>query len=293
MPGFSADMQHINCNLCGADEADLVATQNGYRMVECRRCGLVYADPRLTPEILIGLYDGYHQRGSKDEHTWETLMMPNFAEVSDLLDDMIPEKGRLLDIGCGYGHFIQIMQNKGWVASGIEPSERTSEYALSKGLDVRRMVIEDASFPENSFDAITAFYVLEHLFDPLAALNKIKAMLKPGGVLVLRVPHTTPIVKLLRVVGVRNNLYDLPFHLYDFSPDTITRLLNKAGFDGIKVTPGCPTLPPRPTELFVSIVSGMTARFLYVASGDSLLMPGTSKTVIATKADVARGNNHA
>ena len=108
-------------------------------------------------------------------------------------------------------------------------------------------------------------------------------MLKPGGVLVLRVPHTTPIVKLLRVAGIRNNLYDLPFHLYDFSPDTITRLLNKAGFDRIKVTPGCPTLPPRPTERFVSIVSGMAARFLYVASGDSLLMPGTSKTVIASK----------
>ena len=183
MPGFSADMQHINCNLCGADDAGLVATQNDYRMVECRRCGLVYADPRPTPEILIGLYDGYHQRESKDEHTWERLMAPNFSEVSALLDDMFPGKGRLLDIGCGYGHFIELMKSKGWAASGIEPSERTSEYALSKGLDVKRTVIEDASFSENSFDAITAFYVLEHLFDPLAALNKIKKCSSPAGCL--------------------------------------------------------------------------------------------------------------
>lgn len=286
------NMQHINCNLCGADEAGLVAIQNDYRMVECRRCGLVYADPRPTPEFLIELYNSYHQRGSKDEHSWERLMAPNFSEVSDLLDDMLPGKGRLLDIGCGYGHFVRIMQNRGWAASGIEPSERTSAYALSRGLDVDRTVIEDVSFPENSFDAITAFYVLEHLFDPLAALNKIRKLLKPGGVLVLRVPHTTPIVKVLGRIGIKNNLYDLPFHLYDFSPDTITRLLEKAGFGGIKVTPGCPTIPPRRAERFVSLVSGMVARFLYVASGDSLLMPGTSKTVIASKSDVA-GDDHA
>ena len=276
-------MQHINCNICGADEAALVAIQNDYRMVECRRCGLVYVDPRPTSEFLIQLYNSYHQRGDKDEHTWETLMAPNFSEVSALLDDMFPRKGRLLDIGCGYGHFIDIMQSKGWAASGVEPSERTSAYALSKGLDVNRTVIEETSFPDNSFDAITAFYVLEHLFDPLAALNKIRTMLKPGGVLVLRVPHTTPIVKLLRVIGLRNNLYDLPFHLYDFSPDTITRLLEKAGFGGIKVTPGCPTIPPGRAERFVSIVSGIVARFFFVASGDSLLIPGTSKTIIATK----------
>src|ERR1700690_1083230 len=110
------NMQSINCNLCGADEVDLVALQNDYRMVECRRCGLVYADPRPTPEFLIELYNSYHQRGSKDEHTWERLMALNFSEVSALLDDMVPGKGRLLDIGCGYGHFIEIMQGRGWGA---------------------------------------------------------------------------------------------------------------------------------------------------------------------------------
>ncbi|MGO9614590.1 MAG: class I SAM-dependent methyltransferase [Dissulfurispiraceae bacterium] len=257
--------------------------QNGYRMVGCRRCGLVYANPRPTPEILLDLYDGYHQRDSKDEHIWERLMAPNFVEASAQLNRMFPKKGRLLDIGCGYGHFIEMMRTQGWLASGIEPSEKTSAYALSKGADIIRTVIEDASFPENSFDAITAFYVLEHLLDPLAVLIKIRAMLKPGGALVIRVPHSTPVVKLLQSIGIKNNLYDLPFHLYDFSPVTIRRLLEKAGFADIKVTPGRPTVPPHWTERLVALVSGMAARFLYALSGNRLLMPGVSKTIIASK----------
>lgn len=279
----SSNMQNINCNLCGADDTEPVIMQNDYRMVQCRRCGLVYANPRPLPEALISLYNEYHQRDSKDEHTWERLMALNFDDTSAVLDQMFPGKGRLLDIGCGYGHFIGIMKSKGWAASGIEPSENASAYAKSKGLAVIRTVIEDAAFAENSFDAITAFYVLEHLFDPRAALKKIRALLKPGGALVLRVPHTTPIVKLLKRLGIKNNLYDMPFHLYDFSPDTITRLLERAGFIDITVTPGYPTMPPRHAEFIVSLMSGMIARFLYTASGDKLLLPGVSKTVIARK----------
>jgi len=276
-------MAYVSCNLCGFDETRLVAEQSGYRMVECGRCGLVYVNPRPAPAALVRLYEGYHQRGDKDDHTWSKLMGPNFLEVADLLNNRYPEKGRLLDIGCGYGHFIEMMRNRGWDVSGIEPSEKTSTYAQSKGLDVRRTVMEDMSFPHDSFEAITAFYVLEHLFDPLAALVKIRKALKPGGMMVLRVPHTTPVVKILGRLCVRNNLYDMPFHLYDFSPVTIRLLLEKTGFENIRVTPGYHTVPPNPAERCMSLCAGIFARLLFKLSGGSLLMPGVSKTIIAGK----------
>lgn len=270
-----------------------MAIWNEYRMVKCSRCGLVYADPRPAHETLIALYNGYHQRGSKDEHTWARLMGPNFLEVAALLNRMFPGKGRLLDIGCGYGHFIELMCNRGWAAAGIEPAEKTFAYARSKGLDVCRTVIEDASFPENSLEVVTAFYVLEHLRDPLAALIKTRAMLRPGGIIVLRVPHTTPLVELLGRLGVGNNLYDLPFHLYDFSPATIRSILEKAGFEDIRVTPGRPTIPPRLAERFVSQLSGAVARLLFGLSGNRFLMPGVSKTVIARKPAAGHGESNA
>jgi SAM-dependent methyltransferase len=276
-------MEHISCNLCGFDETDLIVMQNEYRMVECRQCGLIYVNPRPSAEALIQLYNGYHQRENKDESTWARLMMPNFREIASRLNDIFPGKGKLMDIGCGYGHFIELMQERGWTVSGVEPSVNTSGYARSKGLDVRRATIEDVSFPEDFFEVVTAFYVLEHLFDPLAALIKIRETLKPGGIIVLRIPHTTPIVKLLGHVGIRNNLYDMPFHLYDFSPLTIRRILEKAGFENIKVTPGRPTVPPHRAERFVSQFFGTVAGLLFKFSGGRSLMPGVSKTIIACK----------
>lgn len=276
-------MHSVNCNLCGADQTRLITIQNKYRMVKCIRCGLVYLNPRPSSATLIKLYNNYHQRDGKDEHSWAKLMEKNFRQTSALLNGIFPDKGNVLDIGCGYGHFIKTMEDSGWSAAGIEPSSRTSGYALSKGLTVYETTIDDVTLSKDSFEAVTAFYVFEHLPDPLAALKKVFAILKPGGVLVLRIPHTTPLVNLLSFFKIKNNLYDLPFHVYDFSPGTITLFLEKAGFSFIKVTPGCPTRPARLPERLISEASGVLSGFLFSISSGTLLMPGISKTITAIK----------
>ena len=276
-------MQYVNCNICGADETRAITTQNDYRVVQCSCCGLVYVNPRPNPEMLIRLYNDYHLRDGKSEYTWARLMKNNFMDISTMLNRLFPEKGSILDIGCGYGHFIKMMGNAGWAAVGIEPSSRTSGYAKDKGLTVIKTTIDDAEFPDESFDVITAFYVLEHLFDPLSAVKKIFMLLKPRGLTVLRVPHTTPLVKFLTIFKIKNNLYDLPFHLYDFSPKTIRLLLEKAGFSSIRVIPGSPTFPNHYGERAISLVSGTFSQILFSMSNGKLLLPGASKTIIASK----------
>ncbi|MBI5026547.1 MAG: class I SAM-dependent methyltransferase [Nitrospirae bacterium] len=276
-------MKHVNCNLCGIDKTRLIAIQNEYKVVQCPDCGLVYVNPRPTTDMLIKLYNDYHQRGGKDEHSWAMLMEGNFKEVSVFLNKLFHERGNLLDIGCAYGHFIEMMKGYGWSVTGIDPSSEAIASARKKDLHVFETTIEDAVFPEASFDAVTAFYILEHLADPLSALKKIFNILKPGGIVVLRIPHTTPVVKFLTFFGIKNNLYDLPYHLYDFSPETIRLLLEKAGFSLISVRPGRPTLPKRYVERLISIVSGNFSRFIFAVSMSKLLLPGTSKTVIATR----------
>ena len=287
------EAQHINCNLCGGDDTLLVDIQNEYMMVECRLCGLVYVDPQPSAGHLKVLYDSYHEREGKNGETWQRLMASNFSEAACTLDYMLPDRGKILDIGCGYGHFIEMMRDRGWTASGIEPSEAAGKYAIARGLDVGRTVIEDASIQDDSFDAVTAFYVLEHLTDPLAALKKMREILRPGGVLVLRVPHTTPLVKALRLARIENNLYDLPFHLYDFSPATIKSMLTKAGFTDIEISPGQPTCPPAMAERLAALFSGNTARLLHYVSGGRILLPGVSKTAICRKHSEAKGQARA
>jgi SAM-dependent methyltransferase len=276
-------MQYVNCNICDTDETILVTIQNNYRVVKCKNCGLVYVNPRPDTETLLELYNDYHQRNGKDEYTWARLMEKNFKEVSALLNRIIPKTGKVLDIGCGYGHFMEIMRDYRWPVCGIDPSSKVLSGARKKGLNVIETTINNASFPCNSFDAITAFYVLEHLSDPLTALKKIFMILRPGGILIIRVPHTTPIVRFLSIFKIKNSLYDPPFHLYDFSPETITLLLKMACFSSIKIMPGSPTLPEEKIERIISIFSGNLSKLLFSITAGRLLLPGTSKTVIATK----------
>lgn len=276
-------MKYVSCNLCGADKPRLITVQNNYKIVQCNNCGLVFVNPMPDPEMLSMLYEGYHQRDGKNNRVWERLMERNFREVSSFLNKCFPAKGEILDIGCGYGHFIEFMRDHGWSVSGIDPSSRTLNFARGKGLNVFETTLENALFPDNSFDAITAFYVLEHLPDPISALKKIFVMLKPGGVLVIRIPHTTPIVWFLSIFKIKNNLYDPPFHLYDFSPETITLLLKKAGFSSIEVVPGSPTLPEKYIERIISIFSGNLSKLLFFVTAGRFLLPGVSKTIIANK----------
>lgn len=278
----AAPMEYIPCNFCGRDSARPVAIQNGFTIVQCTGCSLVYVNPRPPADALLHSYAAYHQRQGKNEQTWKALMRRIFNEMVRLLDERFPYGGSLLDIGCGYGYFIELMRAKGWRTVGIDPSPTTVAAARARGLTVHETSLDSFS-AAGSFDAITAFYVLEHLTDPRGALEKIFALLKPGGLLVVRVPHTTPLVRLLSLLGIRNNLYDAPFHLYDFSPATLRLLLETAGFEDVTVTPGLPTLPTALGERVISVAGGSAARLLYRLSRGALLLPGTSKTALAAK----------
>jgi 2-polyprenyl-3-methyl-5-hydroxy-6-metoxy-1,4-benzoquinol methylase len=251
-------------------------------MVECKNCGFIYANPRPDWETLKELYQTYHSRNSKGMKSWAELMDRIFKETACFISNQFPYSGKLLDIGCGYGHFIDIMESYGWDAYGLEPSSAVS-CARTKLLKVAHGTLDDVRYNPNSFDVITMFYVLEHLIDPVGVLLKVNNILKPGGILILRAPHSTPIVRLLSILGIENNLYDLPFHLSDFSPETIRRILEKTGFKAIRTFPGEFTRPNNFLERSIATFTGEVAKILYWLSLRRFLLPGVSKTTIAEK----------
>jgi SAM-dependent methyltransferase len=275
-----ASEQHVACNRCGRDDAATAAVQNGYRVVRCRGCGLVYVNPRPAPGSLPALYSDYHARDGGDEASWNRLMDANFRESARLLDAARGGwgPGRLLDVGCGYGGFVRRMLERGWEAEGIDPSPATVSAAARGGLPVRLGTLEEAS---GKYDAVTLFYVLEHLPDPAAALRKLATLLAPGGTLLVRVPHTAPIVRALRPFGLDGTLFDPPYHLYDFPPAVLGDMLREAGFSEVRTFPGAPTVPSRPFPRLVSRLAGAVASSLCALSGGRLLLPGVSKTTTA------------
>jgi SAM-dependent methyltransferase len=274
----------VACNLCRATGATPLV-DGAFRMVRCDTCGLVYLNPRPTPNALLALYADYHTRFGQDETTWDRLMHRVFREVEDLLCASVRDPGqkRLLDVGCGFGGFVAAMRRRGWDVEGLDPSPTAVAAARAMARQVRLGTLGALQNARGKYDAITMFYVLEHLPDPLGALCTVWRLLGPGGILVLRVPHTTPIVRLLAPFGAGGSLYDPPFHLYDFSPAVLRVMLERAGFEDIRTFPGRPTVPARPGARAASAFFGALATTLHTLTRGAVLLPGVSKTTIARK----------
>ena len=246
---------------------------------------MVYVQTKPPEQDLPGLYGGYHARDGGQEAGWNRLMGEIFREAADHLDAsrVGPGRPRLLDVGCGYGGFVSLMRDRGWDAEGVDPSPATVVAASAKGIPVHLGTLD--GFPRSgpAYRAITMFYVLEHLFDPVSALRKVFGLLEPGGLLLVRVPDTTPIVRLLSPFGLGGGLYDPPFHLFDFPHRVLARMLSEAGFGEIRTFPGRNTVPFRVAPRLASILFGALARGLFAGTGGGFLLPGVSKTTIARK----------
>jgi SAM-dependent methyltransferase len=254
-------------------------------MVRCLQCGFIYQNPRPSEEERLKSYQHYLPQGTDEIEAWGRMMETVFTKGADLIERHIPQ-GRLLDVGTGYGFFLALMQSRGWEVTGLEASLSGARYGRKRwGLRILAQPWEKASFHEKAFDVVTAFYVIEHLPDPLAFFKEVYRIVRPGGMILLRYPHTTPIKNILSFMRVKNNLYHLPFHLCDFSPATMHRALKKAGFTEVETVVGGFTAPPHLGGKLSGVIFGNLAEMLYQLTGGKIMLPGVSKTTIARKAD--------
>jgi 2-polyprenyl-3-methyl-5-hydroxy-6-metoxy-1,4-benzoquinol methylase len=277
------EMEEVNCPICEKSRGDPLHLEGSFQMVRCSSCQFIFLNPRPTVESLHHFYQQYLPEEEASIGSWEKMMKSIFQRAADLLK-RYRRNGRLLDVGSGFGFFIAEMKNRGWEAVGIEISQKALDYARNVlGLTVHPGPLEKVDFPDNHFDAVTGFYVIEHLPHPMTFLRECYRILKPGGLLLLRYPHTTPIKSLLHFFGVENRLYDLPAHLSDFSPKMIQRCLERIGFEKSQHLIGGYTLPSDLEKRTASVLFGSLAEALFYLSLKKILLPGVSKTVLAFK----------
>ena len=142
-------------------------------------------------------------------------------------------KGNLLDVGCGGGQRLRLMQDFGWSAEGVDIDPAAVECARKQGLNVRLGKLEDQGYPENHFDAITMSHMIEHVYEPLTLLAECYRILKPGGKLVLVTPNAESWAHhLFRNAWVH---LDPPRHIYVFCSQTLQRFVEKALFKKIRI----------------------------------------------------------
>jgi SAM-dependent methyltransferase len=251
---------------------------------------MVFLHPRPSDEDVLKVYDTYLPVRDDDIKSWQKMIAPVVDISAKLVNDhKRSDVSRLLDIGCGYGFFLKRMARLGWGVEGIEVSQSGRDYARQVlGLCIHSKPLEAMAFPEGHFDAVTLFYVIEHVHDPAMVLREVYRILKPGGMLLLRWPHSTPVVKVLGPFAKKFDIYHTPFHLYDFNPGAIRQMVAQSGFVSVRNLIGGFTLPEKIFHRWSSIISGHMAQFLYRVSGGRFLLPGVSKTTIAFKIRISR-----
>jgi len=277
-------IKSVKCCYCGTDHGKVVREQESYRMIKCANCNFVYLNPRPSAEDLCEYYQHHYlPRDPESVGMWHCMMKAVFHKAANQIEKY-HTKGKVLDVGCGFGFFLQEMKRRGWDVTGLEVSLPGICYARDTlKLPVHCNTFEEADLPENHYDVVSAFYVIEHAYNPLIFLKKIHSLLKPKGIVVLRYPHTYLLERLLTILGVENNVYDIPFHLSDFSPHSVEQFLIRAGFSNCSHFIGGFTMPDKFTHKMSSIIFGTVSEVLFHFSFKTYLMPGVSKNIIAQK----------
>lgn len=241
----SEAMEFVDCNLCGSNSTKPLMKIDGFKVVKCRNCGLTYINPRLKLKSLHKIYNKSYYRnpafnGAKSNLCGymkylqeKDVIVATFKKRLEQIENYL-KSGKLLDVGCAYGFFLELANKNGWQAQGLEISEAAYRYAKnSLKLPVLNKTLEDAKFKSESFDAVTLFDVIEHLPDPKATVKEVRRILKPNGLIVI----TTPDIGSLAAKILGSNWEEVKRareHIYFFSKSTLKMLLELDNFEVLR-----------------------------------------------------------
>lgn len=244
---------NYNCIICEGNRFtevyDLKKISNKpYKIIKCLNCNLVSIYPIPTRNFIKEYYNNplYPKSAYFRNMTVNFYGSPEvklFLKGLNLIEKFYHEKGKILDVGCSSGVFLNMAKSRGWETVGIDISKDFVNYAKKNfELDVRLGYLEDFSFEENSLDVITLWDLVEHLTEPNKLLIEVYRILKPGGIILILTPDQDSLIKKITDLSYKISfgkwktpvsvVYDI-HHLYYFSIRNITKLLNKIGFKTI------------------------------------------------------------
>lgn len=237
----NSDFEFIRCNLCGSGSTAKYMSIDGFKIVKCKNCSLIYVNPRLKPKSLHKIYDRKYYKNSAfkgdksalygyDEYLKEKdLIVATFKKRLEQIEKF-SKPGKLLDIGCAFGFFLELAKKHKWLAQGIEISQAGYNYAKNNlKLNVTNKPLEEANFKSSSFDVVTIFDVIEHIPNPQKTVKEIRRILKPNGLIVV----TTPDIGSLAAKILGKNWEEVKRvreHIYFFSRNTLRKMLEANGF---------------------------------------------------------------
>jgi SAM-dependent methyltransferase len=305
---------HVTCPCCGATLDGSVflegpdrflGTGDSFAVSRCSACGAGVTLPQLGAADLAQFYpDAYGPyvptrgdllaRISALIQWWQGTLALRGAAVGALRE--LPP-GRAVDVGCGRGDLAAFLTRRGWRMTGVEPSESACMAARVRGVDARAGTLATVRLEQGAYDAAIFRQSLEHVTDPVADLRRVRAALRPGGLVLITVPNFGSWQR--RRFGSRWFHLDLPRHRVHFTPYSLDRALDRAGFVVVEaaLTTSAVGLPGSvqyavagrclfPTGLSLQIAAGLaTLAYPIAALLDRLAGAGDGLSVVAVRRD--------
>lgn len=226
------------CPWCNSSEFTLYVEARDWRhsipgdfqLFSCVHCGLIVQIPFPSWEKISSYYPSNYIsfQGPVGKESWflSTTKQIGYKERLRLVNGY-KDKGEWMDVGCGTGEFLgYLQQTRGWNLYGLEPIKAAAQIADERtNLPIINTTFENLSdFDDQTFDVITMWEVIEHLYNPILALKKASTLLKPGGILIMSTPNLSAIDR--SIFGKYWAGYDLPRHLFLFPSSTLESICN-------------------------------------------------------------------
>lgn len=229
------------CLVCGSDSfepflvcKDYTVSQENFNIVSCKSCGFKFTNPRPENSVIGDYYKAEeyvsHSNTTKGvvNKLYHSVRNYTLKQKLKLISSYV-SRGTMLDYGSGTGMFLNVCKNDGWETYGMEPDDNARKMSIEKGLDVfsDKDKVSDR-IADKKFNAITLWHVLEHVTDMEATLSFFKSKLNNDGVLIIAVPnHVSYDAQYYKEFWAA---YDVPRHLHHFDINSMTSLVEKAGF---------------------------------------------------------------
>ena len=225
---------------CGNASASVVHLGDGRELLRYRQCGLLARAQIPTEEDLMKQYreeywTRYHAeqvgpaRDTVYGHAWAWLQR------------LRPSPGVLVDVGCGGGAWLAWCQERGWKGIGFDPSPQAVAYARARGLDAYEWAWPPCPLADATADVVTFINVLDHLRDPFQALQEAWRILRPGGLLYIRVPNGPLHLRVMSWAAAVRLSRLAVFHVYGFSRTAFCYHLPRLGFTVLAIQTAPPT----------------------------------------------------
>jgi SAM-dependent methyltransferase len=242
-------MDSVLCNVCGSDEVIPLAvgedfeyrtSPDSFLAVKCRGCGLVYLNPRPAMAELDRIYPpDYHAFDFSADRYGFVYKVRQRLEAKRILKACrgLPDYARILDVGCGDGFHLDLLQKFGkssWQLEGIDMSDRAVEMGKLRGLEIHQGTVQSMKIPQGTYDLAFMIATIEHVDQPLEVLQAVGKMLKPGGTVVM-VTDNTDTLDFKWFQGRHWGGYHFPRHWNLFSPLTIRRLAQEAQLEVVEL----------------------------------------------------------